>query len=377
MDSAEVTTSPRYPSGLSILDRMIAVDLIKTVFSVLSVMVLIIVSRKFIRVLAQAIDGQLSQETVFMILGLKTVVVISTLLPATVFIAVLMVLGRMYRDQEMAAIASAGGGSALIYKAVFLCILPLSLLGGWFALYATPWAEAEMQIVTNDDQNSINLSGISAGRFNEYNQGDLVLYVESINSAGKLENVFVQNRKNDVVGIVTADSGRVEQRDTGIYLILENGQRTQGNAGNLDYVIESFAEYGVRLEKKMRKVSLNLESMPSEQLWLSDQLDRLLELQRRLATPLGMLCLCFLAVPLAKLSPRSGVYGNLLIAFIVYFAYGNLLKINEGLVRDTLLPEWMGFVWIYLILLGTGIFKLIRLYGWHWIKMQFSGNSSL
>ncbi len=377
MDSAEVTTSPRYPSGFSILDRMIAVDLIKTVFSVLSVMVLIIVSRKFIRVLAQAIDGQLSQETVFMILGLKTVVVISTLLPATVFIAVLMVLGRMYRDQEMAAIASAGGGSALIYKAVFLCILPLSLLGGWFSLYATPWAEAEMQIVTNDDQNSINLSGISAGRFNEYNQGDLVLYVESINSAGKLENVFVQNRKNDVVGIVTADSGRVEQRDTGIYLILENGQRTQGNAGNLDYVIESFAEYGVRLEKKMRKVSLNLESMPSEQLWLSDQLDRLLELQRRLATPLGMLCLCFLAVPLAKLSPRSGVYGNLLIAFIVYFAYGNLLKINEGLVRDTLLPEWMGFVWIYLILLGTGIFKLIRLYGWHWIKMQFSGNSSL
>ncbi len=377
MDSAEVTTSPRYPSGFSILDRMIAVDLIKTVFSVLSVMVLIIVSRKFIRVLAQAIDGQLSQETVFMILGLKTVVVISTLLPATVFIAVLMVLGRMYRDQEMAAIASAGGGSALIYKAVFLCILPLSLLGGWFALYATPWAEAEMQIVTNDDQNSINLSGISAGRFNEYNQGDLVLYVESINSAGKLENVFVQNRKNDVVGIVTADSGRVEQRDTGIYLILENGQRSQGNAGNLDFVIESFAEYGVRLEKKMRKVSLNLESMPSEQLWLSDQLDRLLELQRRLATPLGMLCLCFLAVPLAKLSPRSGVYGNLLIAFIVYFAYGNLLKINEGLVRDTLLPEWMGFVWIYLILLGTGIFKLIRLYGWHWIKMQFSGNSSL
>ncbi len=377
MDSTEITSRTRNFSWVSILDRMICLDLFKTISSVLSVMVVIIVSRKFIRVLAQAIDGQISHETVFLILGLKTVVVISTLLPASVFIAVLMVLGRMYRDQEMAAVASAGGGSGLIFKAVFLAVVPLSLLGGWFSLYATPWAEAEMQIVTNVDKNSINVRGISAGRFNEYSHGDLVLYVENIDSSGKLQKVFVQNRKPDQLAVVTANSGRVERRKEGLYLILEQGERLQGNAGEKKYVIEQFEEYGVRLEKKVREIRLDRESMPTEQLWVMDSLENVIELQRRFSTPLGMLFLCFLAVPLAKLSPRSGVYGNLLIAFIVYFAYGNLLKINEGLVKDAVLPIWAGFVWIYLLMFVFGVVQLFRLYGWQWIKMQISSKETL
>ena len=94
---------------VTILDKLIIQDLLKTMLSVLTVIVVIIVSRKFIRILDDAIAGQVSNETLLSILGLKTIVASVEFLPVALFMAVLMVLGRMYRDQEMSAISSREG----------------------------------------------------------------------------------------------------------------------------------------------------------------------------------------------------------------------------------------------------------------------------
>jgi len=80
---------------VSVLDKMITQDLLKTVMAVLSVLVIIIVSRKFIKVLAQAIEGNISNEIVLSLLGLKIVIAIGAFLPVAIFMAILMVIGRM------------------------------------------------------------------------------------------------------------------------------------------------------------------------------------------------------------------------------------------------------------------------------------------
>ena len=67
---------------VSILDKMVAQDLLKTLLAVWSVIVVIIVSRKFISVLNQAIDGQISNETLLNIMGLKTIIASASFLPA-------------------------------------------------------------------------------------------------------------------------------------------------------------------------------------------------------------------------------------------------------------------------------------------------------
>ena len=127
---------------VTVLDKLIVQDLLKTLLSVLSVIVVIIVSRKFIGILDQAIAGHVSNETILSILGFKTIVACVEFLPVSLFMSVLMVLGRMYRDQEMSAVSSAGGGSGTIYRAIYLLVLPLLcwLLG--LSLYVAPWAEA-------------------------------------------------------------------------------------------------------------------------------------------------------------------------------------------------------------------------------------------
>ncbi len=358
---------------VTVLDRMIIKDLFKTVCAVLAVLVVIIVSRKFIKVLAQAIEGNIATETVMKLLGLKIVIATTAFLPAAVFIAGLMVLGRMYREQEMAAIASAGGGLFTIYRSVFLLVLPLTVAAAGLSMYTTPWAEAQSEKLMHEDRQDADVRGISAGRFSEYSNGELIFYTESVDDNGQMHNVFVQNKQGDKLGVVNAQSGRLENLPGGLYLVLEQGERIQGIPGNRDFILETFGQYAVLVEKKTTVLSLARKAVDSQFLWQSTELQDIAEMQDRLNAPLGVLLLAFLAVPLARLSPRGGVYGSVLIAFGIYFAYGNLQRVNHSWVISQIVPSWLGYFWVELLLLLLGLFMLARLYGWKWLRLKFSG----
>jgi lipopolysaccharide export system permease protein len=352
---------------------MIMKDLFNTVAAVLMVLVVIIVSRQFIKILAQAIEGNIANETIMNLLGLKMVVATTNFLPAAVFMAILMVLGRMHREQEMAAIASAGGGIGTIYRSVMLMIIPLSFLSACLSMYAAPWAEEQTKILMHDDKQNADIRGISAGRFSEYSGGELIFYTENVDKDGHMQQVFVQNKQGDKLGVVTAERGRLENRDGGLYLILENGERLQGTPGQKDYIIETFDEYAALVEKKTTVLNLEREALATEDLWYSRELRDVAELQDRLNGPLGVLLLTFVAVPLSKLSPRGGVYGSVLVAFGIYFAYGNLQRVNHSWIVNQTVPVWMGYFWVDGLLALLGLVMLIRFYGWHWVLQILTG----
>jgi lipopolysaccharide export system permease protein len=353
-----------------VLDRMIAMDVVKTLISVWSVIVVIIVSRKFIKVLDKAIEGEISNETLMTILGLKTIVAGVAFLPAALFMAVLMVLGRMYRDQEMSAVASAGGGAGTIYRAVFLAVFPLGVLTAGLSLYTAPWAEARMDKLISQDGQSADIRGIAEGKFSEYSQGDLVFYVEEIAPDKTMHKIFVQHRQKNKLGIINAETGRISDLPEGTYIIFTNGERIQGRPGDLDYVIEQFNDYAVRLETKEAAAGINREAIPVDQLWSSKQLADIAELQRRFSIPLGLILLSFLAVPLAQVSPRGGVYGNILTGFLIYFTYGNLVRVSHSWIMNATISPWLGGTGVNALLILIGATLLARLYGWRWLLMK-------
>jgi lipopolysaccharide export system permease protein len=357
---------------ITVLDKMIMRDLIKTLLAVLTVIVVIIVSRRFIKILDKAIEGQVSNETLLSILGLKIVVASIAFLPVALFMAVLMVLGRMYRDQEMSAVFSAGGGAGTIYRAVFLLVFPLSVLSAGLSMYVAPWAEAKTEEIMQQDEKTADIRGVAAGKFSEiYTHGDLVFYVERIGDDKKMHKVFVQHRQpNGNLAIINAEAGRMQDLKEGRYLILEQGERIQGLPGAVNYVIENFAEYAVRIDEQSAVINASREGVPMDVLWNSDVIRDIAELQRRYSVPLSMIFLSLLAVPLAQSAPRGGVYGNMLVAFLIYFSYGNLIRVSQSWVINETIPAWLGGVWVYcvLFLVGTGL--LIKLYGWQWVVMK-------
>ena len=361
---------------VTILDKMIAQDLIKTLLSVLTVIVVIIVSRQFIRILDGAIAGQVSDETLLDILGLKTIVAAVEFLPVALFMSVLMVMGRMYRDHEMAAVASAGGGALTLYRAVFLLVVPLSILATGLSLYVSPWAESRADKLIEHDEESADLRGIAAGKFSEYSHGDLVFYVEDITADNKMHKVFLENRRQGNVSIINAESAHFEELPGGRYIFFENGEQVKGLPGNLNYVIEKFAEYAVRIETKVAAYKFKRNSLSVDLLWGSHVKILIAELQRRFSIPLAVLLLSFIAVPLAQISPRGGVYGNMIVGFLIYFSYGNLVRISQGWVMNDTLPAWLGGIGVNFLLLVVGGFLLARLYGWQWLLLKVKGRVS-
>ena len=287
--------------------------------------------------------------------------------------AVLMVIGRMYRDQEMSAIFSAGGGAGTIYRAALFLILPLTMIAAGLSFYVGPWTEATTNQLMSRDEKTADIRGISAGRFSEYKHGDLVFYVENISEDKKMHGVFIQHRKGDKVAIITADAGRMENISGGLYMILEQGQRVQGVLSKNPYVIEEFDEYGIRLEEKDPAVRFEQEAVSTDKLWEGSTVSDMAELQRRFSVPAGVFFLSLLAVPLAQTSPRKGVYGNLLVAFLIYFSYGNLVRVNHSWVVKGQIPVWLGSFWLYLVLLMVAGGFLIRFYGWRFISLKVRG----
>lgn len=356
---------------MSIIDSMIAGEIFKTFTAVLSILSAIIVTRSFIKVLNKAIEGSISSDAIFILLGFKLVATVTTLLSPAVFLAILMVLGRMYRDHEMDVLAASGVGTANIYRSVFLVIIPLSALAAILSLQILPWSERQKQSLIQKEEGGVDLTNLVAGRFSESENGNFAFYIDKIDDDGKLWKIFVQNRQSDIPDVITSESGFVMDSTEGRFIVLENGVRARGIAGQGNFTITDFAEYGVQIQRP-NKASLELrrESLTSMALWASGLTPDTAELQARLAIPLGMICLAAWAIPLAKTYPRGGVYGNVFMAFLIYVVYGNVLKILRFWISGGIAPPWMAFFVVYMVLFLGTIFTLSRSLGGRWIMSR-------
>ncbi|MGI9212393.1 MAG: LPS export ABC transporter permease LptF [Methylococcaceae bacterium] len=353
----------------TLFDRMLGVELLRTLAAILLVLVVIIVSRKFLGVLDKALEGELSGDTIFILLGLKTLSSTAILLPAAAFMSILTVLGRLYRDQEMAALASAGVGFARTLKALSWLLIPLSLLSAYLSLDVMPWSERQSQILMNRDEKTADIRGFKPGRFNEFSQGDVVLYAEQLGADNTLDNVFVHSRQSNSVGIVLARHGLLERNPNAEYfVVLREGKRYQGVPGQADFVISEFAEHGVRLETvENETASLKREAENTLELWQSHTPKELAELQKRLAAPFGMLFLGLLAVPLAQMAPRGGMYGNIFIALVVYILFENMQKITQGLLMTGKISLLTSYTLAYVVLMVATLVLIVKRRGWHWL----------
>ena len=367
-------------SFLSVIDRMVMVELAKTVTAVSAVLVTIIVSRKFLNILTKAIEGEVAGDTLFVLLGLKTLSAVIILLPAALFLGILMVFGRMYRDQEMTVLSSSGVGFSRLYRAISYLVIPVSVLAAFLALQVLPWSEQQVQERMRKDEKTADLRGIKPGQFNEFSQGDVVLYTEAMSEKdGTMTNIFVQSRQGEKTGVIVANSGRLKESKTGEhFVVLKFGQRYQGIPGQADFVISEFEKYAVKIdEADSENAALKREAAPSMALWQSKTPRELAELQRRLAIPAGVLVLSLLAVPLSRIAPRGGVYGSVLTAFLIYLIYENLQRVSQGLLMTGRIPLWLSYSGVYIVMVVLTLFFLLRACGPVWLWRVFKARVRL
>jgi len=342
-----------------ILKRYIQREILEKLVWIIGLLLLILMSNRFVEYLADAAAGKIPIDLIMKMLLMKMLAVVPRMLPIALFLAVLLALSRLSRDRELTIISSAGvaGSELLLY--VFLFAAPFSILVFAVSFYVSPWAEREVQELKMKAKIDTDITGISEGSFKEFSHGDRVVYVEELtNDKQAMGNIFLQVRQDESIGVLTSDSARYVYNETSgsRYILFENGRRYVGIPGTLDYRITEYRKYAVLIEQgEELKVLSKIAAIPTSELMGSNNPRYHAELQWRLSYVIASLLLPLLAVAMNRYFPSGNRYAIIFISILIYFIYSNLLGISKTFLKRGDISSVVGLWWVHLLLILTVI----------------------
>lgn len=348
---------------LRILDRYVLREVTVTWVAVTGVLLAILVSNQLARILGLAASQGFSRDVVLSLIGLTTLQNLTVLVPIGTLLAVMMALGRLYHDSEMAAVRACGTGPERLYVPVMLLAVVVAMLLAWLAFDLSPSAYGKATEMRRAALRDAQFGQLEPGKFRSFSGGSAVFYAERADEAGVLYNVFLQRQVGDRVEVATASRAvhRIEEGGSLHVIVLYDGERHEGVPGEPGFRSLRFAEHGIPVripdpdEGKQR-----VEAKATAQLLGSPDPRDASELQWRLSLPIMVLVLALLAVPLSALRPREGRYARVALGILVYFGYSNLISATRVWIEKGQLDPRLGIWWVHLLVVLLAVYLLHR-----------------
>lgn len=339
----------------SILDRYIFREVAITWLGVTMVLLLILLTQQFAKVLGDVAKGRLPKNAAFDVIGLSAAQYLTIVVPISLFLAIMLALGRLYRDSEMPAMMACRVGPGGIYRPLLWLIVPLSLGVAWLSIEGAPQALMAIDRVGAEARREADLASIEPGKFTVLGPDQAVVYGERVTPDGLMEKVFIQRLIGDgVVEVVIAELGEmVESDDPNVrMLVLHNGRRYEGVPGTLQFRVVEFVEHGIPYRlPSLQPPDPRPRAMKFVDLMRSSELEHVAEFQWRIGIPLSTVILAFLAVPLSRTQPRSGRYGRIAIGLLVFIIYLNMLSAAKAWIEQAAISPALGIWWVHGVML--------------------------
>jgi lipopolysaccharide export system permease protein len=345
------------------------------------VLLLILVSNQLARVLSQAAANDFPRDVVLSLIGLTSAGYLSVVVPVGFFLAIMLALGRLYHESEMAAIQACGVGPAGLYKPIGALGVAIFALLAWLSFWAIPEATARAREIRAEALRDAQFGALEPGRFRTFADGAVVFYAERVDDNGVLHNVHVfvdrppqapPAEKDPGAGPSRPQEGKLEvwvatraqQRGAGHaeqMFVLYDGERYEGAPGGGEFRITEFAEGGIPIRLgEINGAVAKPEMKPTLELLASEDPRDQAELQWRISTPLLSLILMIMAVPLARLRPRQGRFGRIGVAILAFFLYYQTLVAARTWVETEAAPAFAGLWWVHAAALCVGLVLLVR-----------------
>ena len=337
----------------------------KTWLIITSVFVLLTLGIGLSRFIGDAAAGQVPVDTVITLAFLSVIGNMEIVMPLSILLAIMLVVGRLCRDNEMAALMAGGAGLGTIYRPFLSVALLVALFAGTLSLVVSPYTERSMsRLGAETAANAVK--SITPERFASFDDGRVAFYAQSRGADGNLHDVFIrvvrENRDDqDVQTLVTAETARQQIGDqNAVTLILENGWRYEGNPGQADYRMIRFAEHGVRLLPPQQVDAGDEDSLSTWTLMQSDRGEEIAAWQTRISVPLSIIILALIALPIGRVPPRAGRYGRIVVGILFFVVYLNLVRLSGEAIESDLLPPVIGEWWVHVVVLGIAIYLIAR-----------------
>ena len=342
---------------MSVAGRYVNKEVLAIFVVTLLMLLLVAVGGRFIGYLQEAALGKFTGATVLTIMYLRLPEFVQTVAPFAMYIAIVLTMGRLYADQEMVVLQSAGASTGRIIRwlsvPVGLVIVGVASL----SLYATPASQQQFVEFMAEQRAQTEFETINPGMFHIYDRGNRVTYSEAMSDDQRvLEKVFMAQRLEDGrQAVIWAETGTQEvddARDTH-YLVLHNGRRYEGLPGTPGFRIVEFAELRQRLQITEAVNRVSVEALPLA--GLGSDLEAVAEWHWRFALPIFCLVGALLGLGISPVKPRQGRFARIVPGMIAMLIYYLALVLNRDVLSEGQVSPAIGLWGVH------GVFLVVAL----------------
>ncbi len=344
-------------------DRYVLREVALAWLAVTGVLLVVLVSNQLARILGLAAANGFPQQVVFSLIGLSTVQNLTVLVPIGTLLAVILALGRLYHESEMAAVRACGSGPERLYLPVMTLALAAAAGVAWLSFNVAPAVRTAAEALRQEAFRNAQFGQLEAGKFRSFASGAAVFYAERADADGVLYNVFLESRRGEGIELAVAARAvhRIEDEGRLHVVVLYDGERYEGVPGQAGFRRVRFAEHGIPVRIPDRGAGkISRQQKPTAELLRSSDPGDVSELQWRIALPVMVLVLALLAVPLSALRPREGRYARVALAIVAYFLYSNLISVSRVWIEKEQIDPRIGLWWVHALVVLVGIYLLHR-----------------
>jgi lipopolysaccharide export system permease protein len=320
-----------------LFDTTLRKELSRTFGATLIIILTIVLTIMLIRTIGQAAGGVIAPQDVALLLGYTALGHLPTMLALSLFVAIVVTLGRIYRDSEMAIWNASGVSLARFVRPVLRTCWPVLIVVGLLVLVVWPWGNRNSTALRDRYEQRSDLSRVTPGVFQTSRDGSRVFFVErESDQASDARNVFVLTNDGKQESVISARSGHIETKPDGRWLVLQSGQRNQTDLVTGTRTLSRFETYRVLADE--RSVQRVEERPPRAQRTIDLLRQPTLKNQAELAWRFGLLAgagnLLLLGIGLAATNPRRASNWNLLFALMGFIVYYNLINLSQAWIAS-------------------------------------------
>ncbi len=293
-----------------LIERHLLRQFAESVAAVAVVLLLITLGALFADLISEIAKGKVPAGLLLSQLGLRSIRFLTLVLPLALFLGLLLAIGRLYAESEMAVLASVGIGPQRLWRPLVWVSLPIMLVVGLASLWLAPLSAHRAKEMIEVANRSFLIAGLEPGRFVELPGKGGVLYVTELTPDGtRFKQLFVQRENEGRMDIITAHEGSLKLiGETERYLHLKDGFRVEGAIGSRDFRMMRFESNDVRVpDRERNEAPTTCRRIPSASCSSSARLLALAELHWRMAMPLfvGILALFAHAAGAQRAAPAA------------------------------------------------------------------------
>lgn len=333
----------------------LARQVISTMLAVTLVLLLIFMSGRFIKYLAQAASGGLSPDILLQIMAYRLPGFLELILPLGFFLGILLAYGRMYLESEMTVLHACGYGRNRLLAHTMVMACGVSVFVGAMSLFVSPWGMQKVEQLFVEQSKLTEFEMLFPGKFQKLKSGDRVTYAKSLSDdKRKMFDVFISEEPDGKQGInlIHAKEGTqlIDPQNGERYLVLHEGTRYQGIPGSNNFQVVQFESYGLKIDvPDAEQRSVKEEAISTQTLLDSEAPGEVALLQWRISIPMLVPIITLLGVALCKVNPRQGRFFHLLPSMLVYVVYLGLLIVVRKKLAKGEIPEYLGLWMVHVI----------------------------